>query len=143
MMTTYAAVAVADAIITALRADAGVAAIVGVRVYDEPPQDVAFPWVEVRDAETLPFDTDCTVGAETLLTIVAHTRPASGGAGAGQRATNALAATIYEALHRATPAVTGHALINLTVDIAVTRGDSDGISHECVMRARAVTQPTA
>jgi Protein of unknown function (DUF3168) len=63
------------AVLTALKADAGLGALVGNRIYDAPPQSVLFPYVRFGRSEFAPDDTDGTLGGVVDFAIVVHTDP--------------------------------------------------------------------
>lgn len=73
------ALALQKALVTALRADPGVSALVGARVYDEPPQDVMFPYLRVGNIDLRPLRMSGTCTDEDILfSVEAHSRPVSG-----------------------------------------------------------------
>ena len=47
------------AIVTAFKADAGVTALVGQRVYDSFPPDVIFPYISIGPSDELQIDAEC------------------------------------------------------------------------------------
>ena len=60
---------VQKAVVAALKANAGVTALVGSRVYDRPPQDVTYPYLRIGDALVAPFDGDELRGSEIVMPI--------------------------------------------------------------------------
>ena len=62
----------------ALVASSDVTAIVSTRVYDEPPQDVAFPYVRFGDITPAAFDTDTIEGSLVSVSVEAHSLSPSG-----------------------------------------------------------------
>ena len=72
------ALALQKGIRAALAANAGVTAIVGTRIYDEPPQNVTFPYIRFGDIEPSAFDTDTIEGSLAGISIEAHSRTPSG-----------------------------------------------------------------
>src|SRR4249919_369342 len=57
------------AIVGKLKADAGVIAIVGARVYDEVPANPTFPYISLGDNQVLPDKADCIDGTEVFWQI--------------------------------------------------------------------------
>ena len=53
-------------------------ALVSSRIYDEPPQNVTFPYARFGDIAPDAFDTDTKEGAMVGISIEAHSRSASG-----------------------------------------------------------------
>jgi hypothetical protein len=94
----------------ALVANAGVSALVGTRIYDEPPQNVTFPYIRFADISPDAFDTDNTEGALVGLGIEVHSRSASGRVEAMR-----IAEAVKAALHRqeASVTTTGFTLVEL------------------------------
>lgn len=80
------ALALQAALVAALRADAGVAALVGARVYDEPPQDVVLPYVRLGNLDASALRMDCHTDTDITVSIECHSRPASGRVEAGRMA---------------------------------------------------------
>jgi len=58
-----------SAIITKLKADPGVQAVVGQRVYDEVPPEPTFPYISLGDNQVLPDKADCIDGTEIYWQI--------------------------------------------------------------------------
>jgi hypothetical protein len=73
------ALALQARLVATLKANAGVAALVGARVYDEPPDGVAFPYVRVGtiDLSILRMSGDCA-DEDIVFSIEAHSRPVAG-----------------------------------------------------------------
>lgn len=122
-------------LVAALRADAGVTALVSTRVYDDPPQDVTFPYVRIGDIQEQPYDTQTQTGAEPIVDIRVYSRP-----NAGKVEASRVSAAIYDALHRQEASVTvaGFTLIELRRDALSTRRQSDGRTWESVSVFRAL-----
>jgi len=97
--------------------------IISTRVYDEPPQNVVFPYLRFLEIGTRPFDTDDTLGARVDLTMRAHSRSSSGRVEATQ-----VAEAVKDALHRqeTTITTTGFNLIELIFDDYFAERDPDG-----------------
>lgn len=79
----------------ALVADAGVSALVGARVVDDPAAGLALPYIRFGRITPRPDDTAATRGAFVLVGLEIHSRPASGRVEA-----QAIAGAIWAALHR-------------------------------------------
>jgi hypothetical protein len=89
------ALALQKGLLAALKANAGVTALVSSRIYDEPPQNVTFPYARFGDIAPDAFDTDTKEGAMVGISIEAHSRSASGRVEAVQ-----IVEAVKEALHR-------------------------------------------
>ncbi|MGR3498776.1 MAG: DUF3168 domain-containing protein [Limimaricola soesokkakensis] len=124
-MADYAT-ATQAAIRAALVADAGVAALVGDRVVDEPAEGIAFPFIRFGTITPRPDDTDATLGAQVAVGIEAHSRPEAGRI----EATRILEA-VAAALHRRPEILDLGALHAFEIEVqtwTVTR-DGDGQSY--------------
>lgn len=77
-MADDSALALQKVVIARLRADTDVSAIVAQRVYDEPPQNVGFPYVRIGNVDVSPFRDSCATSDLIALSVECHSRPASG-----------------------------------------------------------------
>jgi hypothetical protein len=134
------ALALQKGIRAALVANAGVTALVSTRVYDEPPQDVAFPYMRFGDINPSAFDTDTTEGSLVTLSLEAHSRSASGRVEAVQ-----MVEAVKEALHRHEAAVTvsGHTLVELIFQTYSVTRDGEGRGYTAVIALQAMLEETA
>lgn len=124
----------------ALVADAGLSAIVSARIYDEPPQNVTFPYVRFLAIEPQAFDTDTTEGALVTVSFECHSRSASGRVEAAQ-----MAEAIQAALHRqeASVTVTGHTLVELIFENYAVQRDPEGRGYTAVVVLQAMLEANA
>lgn len=124
----------------ALIANAGVTALIGTRLYDEPPQDVVYPYARFLGVEPTAFDTDTTEGALVTVTFEAHSRSASGRVEAAR-----IAEAIKAALHRqeASVAIDGHNLVQLIFETFTVTRDSDGRGYTALISLEAMLEATA
>jgi hypothetical protein len=123
-------------LIAALDADADLAALVGDRIYDAPPRDVAFPYVRVARFDVAPQDTDGTQAAEVLVTIEAHARPVAGRVECAR-----IAGAIRVALHRKETDVTvaGFDLVELVFqELQIERIGDEGVEYRGTVLFRAL-----
>jgi len=97
--------AVQAALVAALRADAGVQALVGQRVYDQAPRDAATPFVSLGPALGQPFEAQGLDAWEAVFTLDVWSR-APGGV-----EVRAIQAALFAALHHAALSVAGKALV--------------------------------
>lgn len=128
--------ALAGAVLTRLRADPALKAILGGRaeVHLDPPAEPVYPMVTIGRCESRPVAADGDA-LETALTLTAVSR--FGGA----EEARAAAAAVRAALHEADLPVPGRRLVNLrVVYLDVFRG-ADWRSTYGVVRVRAVTEP--
>lgn len=124
----------------ALVADAGVSALVGARIYDEPPQNVTFPYIRFGDIEPGAFDTDTIEGSLTGISIEAQSRSASGRVEAVR-----MVEAVRDALHRQEPSVTvaGHTLVELIYQTYSVTRDNEGRGYTAVISLQAMLEKPA
>jgi hypothetical protein len=129
------ALATQKGIRAALVANSGVTDLVSSRIYDEPPQDVTFPYVRFNTIAPNAFDTDTAEGALVDISLEAHSQSASGRVEAV-----GIAEAVKQALHRneASVTVAGYTLVELIFEtISVTR-DNDGRGYTAVVSLQAM-----
>ena len=121
----------------ALAANAGVGALVGARIYDEPPQNVVFPYLRMVDINPAAFDTDTTEGAEISISVEAYSRSASGRVEAAQ-----MAEAVRAALHRQETSLTvsGFTLVELIFQTFNVTRDADGRGYTAVIVFQATLE---
>ncbi len=95
------------ALTAALKADAAVAALVSARIYDDPPQTVSFPFIQVSQDVGEPFDGTGLDGWEQIMRLDIWSRTG----GRSVEATEIAAAT-YALLHNRTFLLTQGSNIN-------------------------------
>ena len=132
-----AAAALRAAIHDALAANAGLVALLGApRIYDEPPQTPAFPYVTLGEARVQDFSGDGEPAEEHRLTLHAWSRQG------GHREAHLIAGAVLQALDDAALAPAGHHLVNLRFSVADIRRENDGRTYHALGRFRAVTEPS-
>lgn len=131
---TWPALALQQAVVTALAGSAPLAAIVGSRIYDAPPRNAAFPYVSFGQLSVADWSTGTETGAEHQLILDAWSREA------GKKQCYAMLDAIAGALDDAALTLDGNALVNLRFQSADVRRDPDGITFHGVIRFRAVTE---
>lgn len=94
--------ALQKAVIARLRGNAPLTALVGARIYDEPPQAVTFPYVRIGQVELQPLRMDGCTDHDLAFSVEGHSRP-----GAGRVEAARIASLVREALDGATLTVTG------------------------------------
>jgi len=119
----------------ALVANSGVTDLVSTRIYDEPPQNVTYPYVRFGNIEPSAFDTDTAEGALVDLSLEVHSRSASGRVEAMQ-----VAEAIKVALHRqeASVTVTGYTLVELIFETFSGTRDDEGRGYTAIILFQAM-----
>jgi hypothetical protein len=126
--------ALQGALLARLRADAGVAAVVGARVWDEPPAEAAWPHLLFTRAETRPVRAE-GCGHEHRLTLTVVSR--YGGSEEAKAAVGAVRACLDGA---AVVLAGGWRCVDLRVTYADVFRASDLRRTYGVVRLRAVTE---
>jgi uncharacterized protein DUF3168 len=110
----------------ALIADAGVAALVGDRVVDEPRADITLPYVRFGLITPVADDTDGTLGAAVTVGLEAHSRPTAGRVEAAR-----ICEAMQVALHRQIGAVSvaGYTVVEIEVQTWSIARQPDGASY--------------
>jgi hypothetical protein len=120
-----------------LAADAGVTALVGQRIYDEPPSTADFPYVRFGEISPSAADTDSTEGAEVQIGLQVHSRPV-----AGRTEAVRVVEAVKAAMHRqeASVTVTGFNLVELIFQTYAAQRDPDGRGYTATISFRATVE---
>ena len=118
------------AIFARLSSDAALDLLVGNRIHDNPPGDVAHPYLVLGESETR----DWPAGLEHRLALHCFTR------GGGRAEAKSILEAIRASLHDAALALETHTLVNLRFLDALTRREADGLTWRGTIRFRAVTE---
>lgn len=123
------------AIITALRADAGVQALVAQRVYDKVPSTTTpFPYVTYGSDQALSDDFDCIEGFEVFITLDVWSRAV------GQPEAKRIAGAVRGVLHNADLELNEHALVLLEHRNTRYLKDPDGVTSHAAVEFRALVE---
>lgn len=109
---------------------------VGTPVYDNVPQDTAFPYIVIGDDTSIPFDTDDSIGSEATCTIHVWSRYR------GKKEVKEIMGAVYASLHRASFAIADGALIECVSEFAESFVDPDGLTRHGVIRFRLIVETT-
>ncbi|MCG8442229.1 MAG: DUF3168 domain-containing protein [Caulobacterales bacterium] len=127
------------AVVSALSADVAVQGALGdpARIYDEPPDEVIFPYATFGQSETRPADGDAAPMHEHVLSLHVWSRYG------GRREAKETVGLMREALHGAPLdlASDGWRLVNLRATFADVFRVGDGRTTRGMLRLRAVTEP--
>lgn len=130
--------ALSAALLAAVRADPGVAALVAGRAWDQPPPDPGFPYLQLGRVEVRPAGSGAPEeGVELVASLTCVSRFG------GKEEAAEVGARVRDALHDADIAVPDHRLVNLRVTFQDVFRASDWRSVYGVTRLRAVLEPAA
>lgn len=113
---------VQKALVAALKAAAGVSALVGARVYDRAPDGVTFPYLQVRHVATTPADAQGRRGSEALWTVDVWSRAP------GAVECRRIMAAVHGALHWATPTLDAGSVVMCRENGRRDVADPDGVT---------------
>lgn len=115
-----------------LTGDADISAIIGSRVYDGVPKEVATPFIAFGSSDFVDTGANCLdVIMETLqLDVVCESQ-------SRLRDCKALTWLVMSKLRDATLTLATHALADLQVSVSVVRADPDGITAHGILQVSA------
>ncbi|HEX8232803.1 MAG TPA: DUF3168 domain-containing protein [Caulobacteraceae bacterium] len=134
-MSGDADLALQGAVLARLKADAGVAAVLGGRAYDQPPAERIYPYLLIGRSETRPFGGTGGEGLEHALTLTVASMFG------GSEEAKAVCAAVRACLHNAELGLEAHRLVNLRVTYCDVFKAADWRFTYGVARLRAVTEP--
>lgn len=124
------------AIVARLKADAGVTALVGQKIYERVPAGAEFPYVTLTTGQVIPERADCYKGYEVFRQIDVWSRAV--GSPEAQR----IAMAIESALDGAPLSLAGYRLHELTLEASpYPLTDPDGITTHIPLTFRALIDP--
>lgn len=136
MTTIPATLALRQALVTHLKANAALALMVGARIYDHVPERETFPYVSIRD-EVREWDTGSDRGKEHRLEINCWSRAE------GRRESELVLHLVETAMRDAALSLTGgHRLVNLQFEMGAVIREDGGQTYFGYARFRAVTEET-
>jgi len=129
-MTT---VALQDAIVAALLADAAVAGFVGERAYDNPPVKVPYPYISLGPSQVLDDDADCIAAEEHHQQIDVWTNE-----GASKRGCKSICQAVKKALHGAELEIDEGAVVLIEVTDWQAMDDPEEFIAHGIVNVRAL-----
>lgn len=117
-----------------LKAAAGLTALIGDRVYDEPPGSPIFPYVTLGESQVLPDKVDCIDGTELFPAIDAWSRAQ------GFPEVKQIGAAVIAALDDAALNVAGYNVIVFQIENIRYLRDPDGRTRHAALTFRALLQ---
>ena len=124
------------AIVTKLKADAGVVAAVGNRVYDNVPPNASFPYISLGDSQVLPDKADCIDGTEVFFSLDGWSRDLR------FPECKSISKAIVAALDDQPLTVAGYDAVVFELDSVNYLRDPDGITRHVALSFRALIQST-
>lgn len=103
-----------------------------VAVYDDVPENTAYPYVVIGEETAANNGTKDVDGIEHTLTLHVWSQYR------GRREIKEIMSSVYQLLHDAAITVSGASLVNIRQEFNNTLMENDGITRHGVMRFRAV-----
>lgn len=128
----------------------GSIAAVGPRVYDDPPQNVVFPWLEIGDRQVIPDDATSNVtlggsddGVEDYFDLHVWSRgspPAPGKPAkkSGKQECNEIIDALHGLLHQQTLTITGRTSALMWITNVRVLLDPDGMTRHGVVSLKII-----
>ncbi|MCB1526209.1 MAG: DUF3168 domain-containing protein [Hyphomicrobiaceae bacterium] len=118
-----------------LRSDAVLVALLGgPKIYDDVPQQTAFPYITFGHSFMRDWSTASDVGHEHVVTLHVWSRAA------GKKKVHEIMSTVEDLLHDRPLPLTGFKLVNFRHEYSDARRDNDGQTYHGTLRYRAVTE---
>jgi hypothetical protein len=122
------------AIFGALGANGALAGLVGTRIFDHAPANVAFPYITFGRTSVYDWSTGTESGTEHLFTLHVWSK------GKGKKEVLEIMQLARETLHDAALELEGHKLVNLRLAFCEARYDDRNEAHHGLLRFRAVVE---
>ena len=122
------------AIVSRLKADAVLRALLSARIYDQPPTPVTYPYFTIGEAQTLRDDVTCLEGGQIFLTMHAWSQKV------GFPEVKNIADAVEVSLHLAPLTLPTNRLISLMHRQTRTFRDPDGLTSHAVIEFVAHTE---
>ncbi len=128
-MSGFALLECQKAIYSRLTGDSTLNAIIS-GVYDRVPDNTAYPYVTIGNAQWRDWSTQSRQGSEIHLDVHAYSRKG------GRKEALDIMARVYALLHDGSLSVTGHHLVMMRCESAQVRQMEDGLSYAGEMNVR-------
>lgn len=119
-------------IFTRLTTDASVTALVGQKVYDQPPATVAVPYISFGPSDVTFDDPDCLTTRHEALQIDCWSTATD-----GKREIKAIVDAVKTSLHKYPGTIDPGALVSIEVTLVRILDDPDGITKHGVITVEA------
>ena len=123
-----------SAIVTKLKADSGVMAVVADRIYDNVPPTATFPYLSLGDSQVLPDDADCIDGTEIVFSIDGWSRSIS------VPECKQLSKAVVAALDDQPITVSGYDVVVFILNSISYMRDPDGLTRHVAISFRILIQ---
>lgn len=121
-----------QAVYSQLSAYAPLTAVVS--IYDDVPQDAAFPYIAIGEDVLTQWDTDSEIGVTGSITIHTWSRLR------GRKETKTIQGLIEDALHRAILTTAGYKFVSIDQESVSTLIDVDGLTRHGVQEFNIILE---
>lgn len=125
------------AIVTRLKADSGVDALVGDSIYDRPPDSPAFPYVTVEVTQVIDEQNTCAVMKRPVFYLHCWSRKP------GRVEVQRIAGAVETAIRSSALTATGHQVSLQYQEGTRYMTDADGLTSHAIVTFEFETTPTA
>ena len=129
---TIGSFALQSSIYSALNNDSNLTGTLGATIFDDVPENSAYPYIVLGEDTANEYDTKDVKGSTSSLTIHVWSEYK------GSKETKQIMDRVHDLLHDSNLSVSGYNLINLRFEFSDIMRDPDGITRHGVMRFRAV-----
>ena len=129
---TIGSFALQSSIYSALNNDSNLTGTLGATIFDDVPENSAYPYIVLGEDTANEYDTKDVKGSTSSLTIHVWSEYK------GSKETKQIMDRVHDLLHDSNLSVSGYNLINLRFEFSDIKRDPDGITRHGVMRFRAV-----
>lgn len=109
----------------------------GPKIFDRRPERAAFPYLTLGRTAVVDWSTGTEDGSEHILTLHVWAK------GGGKQETYEIMDKVSETLNDAHLQLEGHYLVNLKLQFAEARQETESATYHGILRFRAVTEPVA
>ena len=109
----------------------------GPKVFDRRPERIPFPYLTLGRTAVVDWSTGTEDGSEHILTLHVWAK------GGGKQETYEIMDKVSVRLNGANLPLEGHHLVNLQLQFAEARQETDSATYHGILRFRAVTEPVA
>ena len=129
--------ALQTAIYSALSGDSTLTSTLSCGVYDDTPEESAFPFIVIGEDTTTEYGTADVDGGSTTVTIHVWSQYK------GSKEAKNIIDRVHPLLHDSSLSQTGFNLVNMRYEFSDVLRDPDGVTRHGIIRFRAITLGTS
>lgn len=129
--------ALQTAIYSALSGDSNLTSTLSCGVYDDTPEESAFPYIVIGEDTTTDYSTKDVDGGATTMTVHVWSQYK------GSKETKNIIDRVHTLLHDSALSQSGFNLVNMRYEFSDIIRDPDGVTRHGIIRFRAITLGTS